>query len=91
MKSRRRAAVELVLAAIAAVGSGWSWLHARTTVTVVPILSGEPTTTSVEYYPPLLVLTLLLAMVAGVLAVVAIAALRRSRVEGKVSELPAAE
>jgi hypothetical protein len=78
MRARRRAAVELLLAAIAVVGCGWSWLRAQTTVEVAPILPGEPRTTSVIYYPPLLVLALVLATVAGVLAVFAIAALRRS-------------
>jgi hypothetical protein len=78
MTVRRRTAVELVLACAAAVGSGWSWHAARSTVEVAPVLPGEPRTTSVVYYPPLLVLMLLLATVAGVLAVVAIARLRRN-------------
>ena len=77
MRARRRARIELLLAAIAAVGCGWSWLRAQTTVAVAPILPGEPRTTSVVYYPPLLVLALMFATVAGVLAVVAIARLRR--------------
>jgi len=47
-------------------------------VTVAPVLDGEPQTTSVVYSPPLLVLSLFLATVAGVLVVVGIARLRRS-------------
>ena len=68
--------VELVLAVVAAAGSVWSWLASRTIVTVAPILEGEPQTTSVAFSPPMLVLMLLLATVAGVLAVDGIARLR---------------
>lgn len=72
-----RSRVELVVAVVAAVGCVLSWLGARETVVVAPVLSGEPQTTSVIYSPPLLALSLLLATVAGVLAVVAVARLRR--------------
>ena len=72
-----RATLELVLAAAAAVGSVLSWLAAGTTVVAPPVLKGEPHTTSVEYSAPLLGLALLLATVAGVLAVLAVAHLRR--------------
>jgi hypothetical protein len=72
-----RARIELVLAVVAAVGCALSWLGAREAVVVAPVLSGEPQTTSVIYSPPLLVLSLLLAAVAGVLAVVAVTRLRR--------------
>ena len=71
-----RARIELVVAVIAAVGCVLSWLAASSTVTVAPVLDGEPPTTSVVYSPPLLVLSLLLAAVAGVLAVFGIAGLR---------------
>ncbi len=74
-----RAMVELLLAVVAAVGCVLSWLGAGSTVVVAPVLDGEPKTTSVVYSPPLLVLSLLLATVAGVLAVVAIARLRRGQ------------
>jgi uncharacterized membrane protein len=73
----RRATIELLLALAAVVGCVMSWRSARSTVVVAPVLAGEPMTTSVVYSPPLLVLALLLAAVAGVLAVVAIARLRR--------------
>jgi len=73
-----RARIELVVAVIAAVGCVLSWLAARSTVAVAPVLDGEPQTTSVVYSPPLLVLSLFLATVAGVLVVVGIARLRRS-------------
>ena len=72
-----RAKLELVLAVVAAVGCVLSWLGASSTVVVAPVLDGEPQTMSVVYSPPLLVLSLLLATVAGVLAVVGIARLRR--------------
>jgi hypothetical protein len=77
VKRRRRALIELVLAITAAAGCVLSWLAARSTVVVAPVLEGEPLTTSVEYSAPLLVLALLLATAAGVLAVVAVARLRR--------------
>ena len=77
MRPRRRATVELLLALAAAAGCVLSWLAARSTVVVAPVLEGEPKTTSVTYSAPLLVLSLLLATVAGVLAVIAAARLRR--------------
>ena len=77
LRSSRRAVVELLLAAVAAVGCVVSWIAAKTQVVVAPILDGEPSTTSDMYYAPLLTLSLLLAAVAGVLAVLGIARLRR--------------
>lgn len=77
MRSRGRAMVELALALAAAAGCVLSWLAARSTVEVPPILEGEPWTTSVAYSPPLVVLLLLLVKVAGVLAVLGVAQLRR--------------
>ncbi len=79
MSQKRGVTIELVLAVVAAVGSVWCWPASQTTVTVAPILPGEPQTTSVAYSPPLLFLMLLLATVAGVLAVDGIARLRRAR------------
>ena len=72
-----RARVELMVAVVAAAGCVLSWLAASSTVVVAPVLEGEPTTTSVVYNPPLLVLSLFLATVAGVLVVVGIARSRR--------------
>lgn len=72
-----RARIELLVAVIAAVGCVLSWLAASSTVAVAPVIEGEPQTTSVVYSPPLLVLSLVLATVAGVLAVLGIAGLRR--------------
>jgi hypothetical protein len=77
MKSRRRAIVELLLALVAAAGCVLSWLAARSTVVVAPVLEGEPMTTSVVYSAPLLVLSLTLAAAAGVLIVLGVARLRR--------------
>ena len=77
MSQKRCVAVELVLAVVAAAGSVGSWLAAQSTVKVAPVLTGEPQTTSVAYSPPMLVLMLLLATIAGVLAVDGIARLRR--------------
>lgn len=73
----RRAIIELLVALAAGVGCVLSWLSARSSVAVAPVLPGEPATVSVAYSAPLLVLALLLATLSGVLAVVAIARLRR--------------
>jgi hypothetical protein len=73
-----RAVIELVLALAAAIGCVLSWLAAVATVSVPPIIEGEPMTTSLVYSPPLLTLSLLLAMVAGVLAVLGVARWRRA-------------
>jgi len=74
-----RAVVELALACAAVLGCATAWSQVRSTVSVAPVLDGQPVTTSVVYNPPLLLLTLLLASVAGVLAVVGFANLRRAR------------
>ncbi|MDT5304366.1 MAG: hypothetical protein QOE48_29 [Mycobacterium sp.] len=76
--ARLRAVVELGVAAAAAVGCAVSWSAVRSTVAVAPVVAGQPVTTSVVYDPPLLLLTLLLATVAGMLAVVGTARLRRA-------------
>lgn len=75
---KARAIVLLVLAFAAAVGCVLSWLAGVTTVDVPPIIEGEPMTTSVVYGAPQLSLALLLATVAGVLAVLGAARLRRA-------------
>lgn len=74
-----RAVAELTLAVAAAVGCAASWGHASYLVLVAPVTDGEPVTTSVTYFPQMLLLALLLATVAGVLAVVGTARLRRAR------------
>lgn len=77
MSARPRATLELLLALVAAAGCVLSWLAARSTVAVAPVLESEPMTTSVVYSAPLLVLSLLLASVSGVLTVFGAARLRR--------------
>jgi hypothetical protein len=72
------AVIQLVLAIAAAVGCVLSWIGARSPVSVPPILDGEPWTTQAQYSAPLIGLSLLLAAVAGVLAVLAFARLRRN-------------
>ncbi|OFB39195.1 hypothetical protein BA059_12765 [Mycolicibacterium sp. (ex Dasyatis americana)] len=74
---KRRALLELVVAAVAAVGCVLSWLAASSTIEVAPVLDGEPPTTAISYSAPLLVLALALAGLAGVLIVLGIARLRR--------------
>jgi len=77
VRVRARGIVELVLALVSAVGSVVSWMASMSTVQVPPIIEGEPLTTSLVYSPPLLTLSLLLATVAGVLAVLGVTRLRR--------------
>ncbi len=76
---RYRALLELGLALAALAGAGVSWSHARRTVGVAPIADGQPSTTSLVYEPQQLLLTMLLATLAGILLVVGAARLRRSR------------
>ncbi|WNG84750.1 hypothetical protein C6A86_003545 [Mycobacterium sp. ITM-2016-00316] len=56
-----------------------SWLAAGSREQVPPIMDGQPTVSTVVYYPPLIVLALVLLTAAGVLTVLGIARLRRSR------------
>ncbi|BBZ35409.1 hypothetical protein [Mycolicibacterium confluentis] len=79
MTPQRRGRLELVVAAVAAVGCVLSWLAARSFVQVAPVMEGEPSTTSVAFSPPLLLLALIAATVAGVMAVLGTARLRRVR------------
>lgn len=74
-----RSVLELAAACAALVGAGVSWSRSHHTVAVAPIAEGQPFTTSLVYDPQLLLLTLLLLTGAGVLAVVGIARLRRTR------------
>ncbi|MGE0220286.1 hypothetical protein [Mycolicibacterium sp.] len=75
----RRAAMQLLVALIAVVGCVASWREAISVVIVDPVLEGEPATTSLTYSPPLLVLSMVLATVAGVFVVLAVARIRRAR------------
>ena len=73
------AAGALVVAVLAAVGSVVSWLAASSIADVAPVIPGEPVKTSVIYDPSLITLSLLLATLAGVLAVVGTARWRRAK------------
>ncbi|MBY0442468.1 MAG: hypothetical protein K2Q25_10095 [Mycobacteriaceae bacterium] len=79
MTGRFRAAGELGLSCIAVIGCVLSWLQARTVVVVAPIAAGQPETLSAVYDPQLLLLSLVLAMTAGVLMVLGAARLWRAR------------
>jgi hypothetical protein len=76
--ARFRAFIELALAFAAVLSCAVSWSGVRSTVAVAPVANGQPVTTSVVYDPQLLLLTLLLATVAGMLMVVGAARLRRA-------------
>ena len=77
MTTRVRAIVELVLAAAALIGCGLSWLAAKSTADVAPVIAGEPSKTSNVYDPTMITLSLLLVTFAGVLLVVGVARWRR--------------
>jgi hypothetical protein len=79
VRTRLRATIELVLAAVAAVGCALCWLAASSTADVAPIVSGEPSKTETVFDPTLITLSLLLAAVAGVLVVLGVSRLRRSQ------------
>ena len=91
MSQKRRVTIELVGAVVAAAGAVWCWFGAQTIVTVAPILEGEPQTTSVAYSPPMLVLMLLLATVAGVLAVLGLTGLVTGGRAGSAAVAPATD
>jgi len=75
--NRKIAVVELAVAAVAAVGCVLSWFSARSLEVVAPILEGEPSKSTLVYYPPWIALAVFLAAVAGVSAVSGVARLRR--------------
>ena len=84
--------MQLVLATLTLIGAALSWLQVRSIVDVSPIADGQPATTSVAYSPPMMLLTMLLATVAGVLIVLGVAGLirgRRARTPGSVPPAPA--
>lgn len=68
--------VQLVLAAVAAVGAAVCWSNVRSWVDVAPITDGQPATVSVVYNPPLMMLAWLLATAAGVLLVLGFSGFR---------------
>lgn len=79
MIGRYRALVELALAGAALVGAGVCWANASQLRGVAPVAEGQPYTTALVYDPQLLLLTMVLAIIAGVFAVVGMARLLRSR------------
>ncbi len=91
MRKQRRVTIKLVGAVVAAAAAVWCWFGAQTIVTVAPILEGEPQTTSVAYSPPMLVLMLLLATVAGVLAVLGVTGLVTGGRVGSATGAPATD
>ena len=79
MNGRLRALIELLVAGAALVAMAVSWLHTRSTIAVAPVTEGQPATMSVVYHPQQLVLTLMMATVAGIFAVVGLNRLRRTK------------
>jgi hypothetical protein len=74
---RARAAIELVVAALAVLGGVASWLAARSAAVAAPVIASEPSMPTVTYDPSLIVLAVLLLTVAGVLTVLGVTRLRR--------------
>ena len=74
-----RHVVQLTLAAVAAAGAVLCWLQVISLVDVAPVTDGQPATVSAVYNPPLMLLVWLLAVAAGVLAVLGVAGLARRR------------
>jgi hypothetical protein len=74
---KARAVLELVLAALAALGCVLSWVAARSSAVAAPIIASEPSMPTKTYDPSLVVLAMLLLTVAAVFAVLGIARLRR--------------
>lgn len=75
--SGARHVVQLVLAAAALAGAAVGWSQVRSWVDVAPVTEGQPSTVSVVYDPPLMMLVWLLATAAGVLIVLGVTGLRR--------------
>ena len=73
----RRAAIELALAVVAAVGCVLSWLASSSAEMAAPVIASEPSKTTTAYDPSLIALAALLLTVAGVFAVLGVARLRR--------------
>ena len=71
-------AIQLALAVAAVVGAALCWSQVTSMVDVAPVTDGQPATVSVVYDPPMMVLTLVLASVAGVLVVLGVAGFRRA-------------
>jgi hypothetical protein len=74
-----RHVIQLVLAALALAGAVLTGLQSRSVVYVAPVADGQPSTTSVAFDPPLMLLTWGLVTAAGVLAVLGVAGLVRAR------------
>lgn len=74
-----RHVVQLTLAAVAAAGAVLCWLQVISLVDVAPVTDGQPATVSHVYNPPLMLVVWLLAVAAGVLAVLGVAGLARRR------------
>ncbi len=71
--------VQTLLAGAAIVAAVLCWMQVTSLVDVPPVTEGQPPTVSVVYDPPLMMLSWLLATVGGVLGVLGVAGLRRSR------------
>ena len=71
--------IQLILAALALAGGVMTGMQARGVVFVSPVADGQPSTTSVTFDPPLMMLTWGLVTASGVLTVLGVAGLVRAR------------
>lgn len=71
--------VQLALAVTAAVAAVLCWQQVTSLVDIAPVTDGQPATVSVVYNPRLMFAVWLLAVAAGVLAVLGSAGLLRRR------------
>jgi hypothetical protein len=74
-----RHVIQLVLAVVALAGGVITGLQSRSLVYVTPVADGQPSTTSVAFDPPLMLLTWVLITAGGVLTVLGVAGLVRAR------------
>lgn len=74
-----RPVIHLILAVAAAAAALLCWSQVTTLVDIAPVADGQPASVSVVYNPPLMLLTWVLAVTAGLLAVIGISALLRRR------------
>lgn len=74
-----RHVVQLVLAALAGAAAVRTWLGVTSLVDVAPVTEGQPSTVSMVYDPPMMLLAFVLGTAAGVLAVLGVTGLVRQR------------
>lgn len=83
-----RPVVYLLLATAATAGAVLCWSQVTSLVDVAPVADGQPATVSVVYNPPLMLLTWVLAVAAGLWLVLGLSALLRRRRAARANHTP---